>query len=263
MRFEFGKNWLDYSLQIDEQKIEEATRRLEKLLNGEGLKGKSFLDIGSGSGIHSVAALRLGAQSVIAIDVDKTSVVTTKNVLEKFCKGFNFCVLEKNVLDIDTQKLGTFDVVYSWGVLHHTGDMKLALLQSVQLVRPGGVFAVALYGKTTFCSLWKKIKRWYVLKNSKTQKFARGIYIFLFGLYLLLRAKLITTHIKNYHKKRGMSFYHDVHDWMGGYPYESITPAELYALLSPHQFELIHSKIGKRSGLFGSGCDEYVFKKSE
>ena len=157
---------------------------------------------------------------------------------------------------------GQFDIVYSWGVLHHTGDMMRAIRVAAGQVRNGGLFAVALYGKTRYCGIWTRIKRWYVHAPLHKQAAAERLYIRLFGLYLLLRGKRLSTHIANYYSaKRGMDFHHDVRDWIGGYPYESIAPRELIALLEPLGFVLVRQNVKRRSGLFGSGNDEYVFRK--
>jgi hypothetical protein len=81
-----------------------------------------------------------------------------------------------------------------------------------------------------------------------------------FRRYLLLRGKRLKDHIANYRTKRGMDFHHDVRDWLGGYPYESISSTELCRILEPLGFECIKQNVKRRSGLFGSGCDEYVFR---
>ena len=78
---------------------------------------------------------------------------------------------------------------------------------------------------------------------------------------LLLRGKTLKQHIAKYKNKRGMDFYHDVRDWIGGYPYESIAPEPLKQFLADQGFECVKAIAKRRSGLFGSGCDEYVFKR--
>jgi len=147
-------------------------------------------------------------------------------------------------------------------VLHHTGDMDRAIQMAADQVRPGGLLALALYGKTPYCGLWTRIKRWYVGASPRVRAAAEHLYVWLFGLYLLLRGRRLRTHIASYSRKRGMDFYHDVRDWIGGYPYESITPRRLAQLLTPLGFDLVSQNVRRRSGLFGSGNDEYLFKKS-
>ncbi len=260
-RFEFGKNWESFSRLIDAEAVQKAEDRLTAFLGIRDLSGKTFLDIGCGSGLHSLAALRLGAKNVLAVDLDPDSVATTRAVMERLWERDNVSIRNVSVFDLDRERIGEFDIVYSWGVLHHTGDMNRAIEMAAGHVRPSGLFAVALYGKTRYCGMWKRIKRWYVNATPAQQARAERIYVRLFGFYMLLRGKRLSTHIANYKKKRGMDFYHDVRDWIGGYPYESIAPKELAAFLTPLGFELIKQNVRKRSGLFGSGNDEYLFRK--
>jgi 2-polyprenyl-6-hydroxyphenyl methylase/3-demethylubiquinone-9 3-methyltransferase len=262
VRFEFGRNWADFSQLIDDARIVEAQSKLVSLLGHDSLVGKSFLDIGCGSGIHALAALRLGASPLLAIDIDSESVRTTAKVLEKFWNGGGYTVRQQSVFNLDPRGPDMFDVVYSWGVLHHTGDMRRAIGKAAAMVKPGGQLALALYGKTRYCNLWRKIKRWYVHATPEQQRRAERAYVRLFGAYLLLRGKRLSTHRATYEKKRGMDFMHDVRDWIGGYPYESIDAGELRAIVEPLGFTLVRQNVQRRSGLFGSGNDEYIFIKS-
>lgn len=262
LRFEFGKNWASFAATLDEARIRESEIRLAALLGAGSLKGLSFLDIGCGSGLHSLAALRLGAERVWAIDLDPNSVGTTEAVLARWWPAKNYRVERKSVFALETELPEQFDIVYSWGVLHHTGEMARAIRAACRAVKPGGRLAIALYGKTRYCGIWTRIKRWYVQATPEQKKRAEDWYVRLFGIYLLLRGKRLSRHIADYRKKRGMDFYHDVRDWIGGYPYESISPAELHAIVKPLGFELEKQTVKRRSGLFGSGNDEYVFRKS-
>lgn len=158
--FEFGENWKSYARKIDQSRIDSAVEGLQKLFP-EGLAGKSFLDIGCGSGLHSLAALKLGAASVLAIDLDENSVETTKRLLSEFSPHSNWRAAVVSIFDATPQDLGTFDVVYSWGVLHHTGDMWRAIERASALVRPGGLFAIAIYAATAFDAMWTAEKRFY------------------------------------------------------------------------------------------------------
>ena len=120
--FDFGKNWSAYSETISEDDIDSAIEQLRHLLDLQTLKGKSFLDIGCGSGIHSLSALKLGAERIHAIDIDPNSVHTTRKVLDKYWKAGNYTVEQRNIFEIDQSSITQHDIVYSWGVLHHTGD---------------------------------------------------------------------------------------------------------------------------------------------
>ena len=260
-RFQFGRNWQSYSALVDESRIASAEHRLKSLLGLKDLSGRAFLDIGCGSGLHALAALRLDATRVVAIDLDPESVAAARTLLERFAPNGEIEVARRNVFDLEQAAPRQFDIVYSWGVLHHTGDMRRAIRIAARQVRNDGLFALALYGKTRYCGMWTRIKRWYIHAPAPKQAAAERLYIRLFGLYLLLRGKRLSTHIANYSAKRGMDFHHDVRDWIGGYPYESIAPRELAALLEPLGFVLVRQKVRRRSGLFGSGNDEYVFRK--
>lgn len=231
---------------------------MRKLLDRPSLEGLAFLDVGCGSGLHALAALRLGAAQVTAVDLDPHSVATARALLKDQARC---TVLQADALHLPPT-LGRFDVVYSWGVLHHTGHMHRAIRAVAGHVKPGGLLALALYGKTPYCGLWTRIKRWYVRATPSQRARAERLYIRAYGAYLLLRGKRLSAHIAEYHRKRGMDFYHDVRDWIGGYPYESIRPGELRALLEPLGFTLAQQNVRRRSGLFGSGNDEFLFQRT-
>lgn len=260
-RFRFGENWQSYSQLIDEQRIAEAQRRLAEAVGSTDLSGKRLLDIGCGSGLHSLAALRLGVRNLLAVDLDPQSVDATRRTVALYNEKAEITVREQSVFDLDAQREGTFDIVYSWGVLHHTGDMNRAIVSASRMVAPGGKLVVALYGRTPYCGIWTKIKRWYVNASPERKEWAERMYIRLFGAYLMLRGKRLSKHMENYSAKRGMDFRHDVKDWIGGYPYESIRPSELDALVLPHGFVPEWRNVRRRSGLFGSGNDEYRYRK--
>ncbi|HYY59119.1 MAG TPA: class I SAM-dependent methyltransferase, partial [Pyrinomonadaceae bacterium] len=128
LRFEFGRNWRRFLSTLDEERILEAERSLRLMLEAETLDGKSFLDIGSGSGLFSLAARRLGAR-VHSFDYDAESVACAQELKQRFFAGDADWTIERgSVLDSDyVKRLGQFDIVYSWGVLHHTGAMWRAL----------------------------------------------------------------------------------------------------------------------------------------
>jgi SAM-dependent methyltransferase len=261
--FAFGRNWASYAALIDEDRIAEACRGLVRLLGSDALKGRTFLDIGCGSGLNAVAAARLGAARILALDIDPHSVETARAVLRRHAPDARAEVGECSVFDLDPAAGGRFDVVYSWGVLHHTGAMRDAIGKAAQMVAPGGLFAVALYRKTRMCALWTREKRWYAGASPPMQKAARALYITLLGAGLTAIGRSVRRYIANYKSARGMDFYHDVHDWMGGYPYESISADEVEALLRSLAFEPVRSFTRPLSlGLFGSGCDEYAYRRA-
>ncbi len=264
--FAFGENWESYAEKITESKIKMSVNGLYKLVRNE-IKGKTFLDIGSGAGIHSLAALLLGAKRVVAVDIDELSVKTTYAVLKKYAPNNNFEVLKLSVFELDPYTHGHFDIVYSWGVLHHTGNMIKAIKKTSEMVKDGGLFVFALYRRTWMDWFWKKEKAWYSKASPQAQQMVRNIYILLFKLGLIFTKRNPKSYIENYEKNRGMDFYHDVHDWLGGYPYESISKKEVQHLMNSLGFVEVRSFVregkffGRSLGLFGSGCDEYVYRK--
>lgn len=261
--FAFGENWQNYSQLIDEKRIEVAIKDLSRLLPKEELAGRTFLDIGCGSGLHSLAALRLGAASVTSTDIDPKSVETTRQVIERFNSGKQAAIKQNSVFDLSTREMGTFDIVYSWGVLHHTGDMYGAIRKAASLVAPKGVLVLALYRETKMCQFWKVEKRFY----TKAPAFIKFTINIVFSLALLLdqlrRGNNPIRYIRNYSSNRGMSFYHDIKDWLGGYPYESISRTEMHALAESLGFSVRREFVAPSGlGLFGSGCDEFVLNRT-
>jgi SAM-dependent methyltransferase len=260
--FAFGKNWLDYAEKIDEVKVHQAMADLKRLNGGERLDGKTFLDIGCGSGLHALAAIRLGARSVSCVDIDPDSVQATKQTLDKFAPDIPAKINVVSVFDLSPEKHGTFDVVYSWGVLHHTGDMYRAIKKATDMVASDGIFMIALYKKTIFCGMWRVIKKWYASAPESSQITAREFRNKLQKLSFKVRGRDFESYVRNYSIVRGMNFNNDVHDWMGGFPYESISPNKCKMFFSKLDFQLINSNIAKPGiGLLGSGCDEYTFKR--
>lgn len=259
--FAFGKNWESYARLVTDTQVEQAIMSLRRLLGGD-LKGKRLVDLGCGSGLHSLAALRLGADEVVALDIDPASIATTRQLLEKHAAGARWSAQETSVFDLGPDRIGRFDVVYSWGVLHHTGDLRRALRVAAALVAPGGQFIFALYYRTRWCWFWKREKRWYSSASPIAQARVRAIYVGLFRmLYPLKGAGSFGDFVANYVRRRGMDYYHDVHDWLGGWPYESISAAETDQLMQPLGMRKIRVFEAKRKtpGLFGVGCNEYVY----
>jgi 2-polyprenyl-6-hydroxyphenyl methylase/3-demethylubiquinone-9 3-methyltransferase len=159
-RYDFGRNWAALAAQLGEEHVERACEDLRRLVGD--IAGRSFLDIGCGSGLHSVAALRLGAERVLAVDYDSRCVEVARTTLRRFVPAGGWKVRRADVRTPASLPTGPFDIVYAWGVLHHTGDMWAAIRNSAALTAPGGCLAVALYRRTLFCAIWRLEKRLYV-----------------------------------------------------------------------------------------------------
>jgi len=260
--FEFGENWRSYARTIDQKRVDCAIEGIKKLFP-RGLAGRTFLDIGCGSGLHSFAALSLGAAYVLAIDIDENSVSTARALLSGRAAHSNWDTKNVSIFDASADELGQFDVVYSWGVLHHTGDMWRAIDCATKFVSLGGRFAIAIYSATTCDNLWKAEKKFYARAPRFVQWTIRQAYMGAFLTARTLRSwESPITYIRNYPKMRGMNFSHDVHDWLGGYPYETSTAAEIRDRVCCMGFAEERSfPLPKTLGLFGSGCHEFVFRK--
>ncbi len=253
--FEFGENWRDYAKTIDASRINEAVVALSKLFP-DGLAGKTFLDIGCGSGLHALAALELGAASVTAVDIDENSVSTTRDILTRFAPGKIWSANVVSVFDLT----GTFDVVYSWGVLHHTGDLWRAIDHAATLVNTGGLLAIAIYTKSPRCEQWRKVKHFYKDSPRFVQAVMRGIYMTAFLGFLPVTGWDPIGFVRNYKRDRGMNFSNNVHDWLGGYPYESASVAEMSAALRKMNLQEVRTfAVDPGNGIWGAGCSEYVY----
>lgn len=256
-RFAFGKNWQSFVSTVDDSKIAQAKTAMLRLIREEDLRGRSFIDIGCGSGLHSLVAAQLGAD-VTATDIDLDCIAATKTLLER--EGCTCAVRQADVFELT----GSFDIAYSWGVLHHTGDMWAAIGKAASLVKPGGRFVFSLYQATQFDALWKFEKRTYIAAPAPVQAIARAAYRLAFRAACQRLADCsYREFVRDYYKGRGMDHAHDVHDWLGGYPYETASPAEVERKLAALGFAQEKAFIFplRLRGLFGSACDEYVYVK--
>ncbi|NWF91946.1 MAG: class I SAM-dependent methyltransferase [Syntrophaceae bacterium] len=262
-RFEFGKNWRRFLSILDEERIMEAQKSLKRMLDVDHLNGKSFLDIGCGSGLFSLAARRLGAK-VHSFDYDPLSVACTEELKRRyFPDDPNWSVERGDVLDkAYLESLGQFDIVYAWGVLHHTGAMWQAMENVAQLVNPGGKLFISIYNdQGNASSRWTMLKKFY---NQAPNPIKSTIVLSL-GCLWVIRSSLIKVinfqnplPFKEWNEKkknRGMSFWHDLVDWVGGYPFEVAKPEGVFNFYYKRGFEL--TKLKTCGG--GLGCNEFVF----
>lgn len=265
-RFEFGANWAAFLSVLDDERIAKAEDSLREMLEADTLEGKTFLDIGSGSGLFSLAARRLGAK-VHSFDFDSSSFACTQELRNRyFPNDPGWRVEQGSALDADyLSGLGKFDIVYSWGVLHHTGDMWRALENAAIPTSVGGKLFIAIYNDTG-----SQARRWYWIKKTycglpgmlktpfamaailpdELKKIAHAV--------LSLRPSDYIFSWTRYKNGRGMNRWHDIIDWVGGFPYEVATVDEIFDFYKKRGFTL--AKV--RSKGVGLGCNEFVFTRN-
>jgi len=261
MRYEFGKNWKSFNrASFSEKRLSISKRSILDFLQLGSLEGKTFLDIGSGSGLQSFAAYRAGAEKIYSFDYDKYSVEATRSLWIKSGEPKKWAVGQGSVLDKNFMlSLGKFDIVYSWGVLHHTGNVWKALENSMLPLKKDGVLYIALYAEEAYQDpppeYWLKVKQNYNNSGYFNKKIIEIKYVF--NSLMKSRITNIVELIKMalyYKKNRGMSLWSDIKDWLGGWPMEFTSAQEV---LSKTQGELNLCLIYLK---MGSGCTEYLFK---
>ncbi|MEW6108617.1 MAG: class I SAM-dependent methyltransferase [Nitrospirota bacterium] len=292
--FSFGRNWLDFvNHSLDDQKMEIAYNSLLKYLPADEYKDKVFIDIGCGSGIFSLSALRLGCKEVISFDYDEYSIRATETMKEKFSSlipgNARWNIFKGNILDNklveSLNKKG--DIVYSWGVLHHTGSMYEALRNTMTCVRPQGYLIIAIYNKAPYSDLWVKVKKTYN-QSSRPMKllyvYATLAWIYLERFIHVIKAVVKgekRTDFKGNDDYRGMSFFYNIIDWLGGFPYEYASFDEVKTFVENEGFDLVRATVKwlslskeeyKRSVRFlgrffysylsnYTGTNEFIFKR--
>ncbi len=262
--FSFGKNWQNFLKNLNDEKINEAKKSLVEFLGGEDkIKGKTFVDIGCGSGLFSLAAYLLGVKEIISVDVDEFSIACAKHLKEEKGNPENWQIKQGSALDEKFVKsLGKFDIVYSWGVLHHTGDMHKAFENVINLVGEGGIFYLAIYNKNEKClfegtsKFWLRVKKIYNSSNLLVKKMMEVGYVFYYVTGLIVHFINPFKYIKNYVSLRGMSFYTDIKDWLGGYPYEFATIDEIKDFFKKYNLKCI-----KYKEVRSIGCNEFLLLK--
>jgi 2-polyprenyl-6-hydroxyphenyl methylase/3-demethylubiquinone-9 3-methyltransferase len=260
--FSFGKNWDDFVRhRLNDDRIEEAKKSLKDFLGLRSLRGMTFLDIGCGSGLFSLAAHRMGAKKIVSFDLDPFSVACCGYLREKEGNPENWIVSSGSVLDESfLRSIQKADIVYSWGVLHHTGNMWQAIRNAAELVKPGGLFFIAIYNKVTgpFGSYsWLRLKRIYNESPSILKWFIEYSFISLIILKMLFTLKNPISEINNYKKNRGMSFRTDIKDSLGGYPYEFANDGEVFSFCK-REFGFVLENMRTVNNL---SLNEFLFRK--
>jgi len=265
--FAFGLNWQEFLKGFDEERLKIAEESLTQFMGLPDLQGKTFLDIGCGSGLFSLAAHRLRAARIVSFDVDPFSVECCRRLYEKAGSPDNWEIRQGSVLDSTfLEALGKFDVVYSWGVLHHTGKMWEAVKNAANMVRPGGLFYIALYNRILLRNnatspvheFWLRIKRLYNNHPAVARYILVPLAMSAYLAIVVARGENPVTHVKNYKSHRGMSWKTDATDWLGGYPYEFATVEEVFKFVKGEfpNFNLVNLKVTS-----GRGLNWYLFEK--
>ena len=247
--FSFGKNWSQYAETIDAHVVETAKQTLANWLGEDTIARSKIVDIGSGSGLSSRALIELGCKELIAFDYDPASVATTTHVLKQF-PDTSIKVFQGSILDMDLVKKyeESCDIVHSWGVLHHTGEMWKAIDNASKFCAREAYFFIALYqaGHKYEEHLRDKVAYNAMSENEKIEFVEKTL-----GGHLKSVSRISTRN------SRGMNEYHDLIDWYGGLPYEVAYPSEVILYLAKRGFRPLRL-FGQQQG----GCTEYLFKNT-
>lgn len=254
MRFAFGANWQSFSRHaLTPARAEQARAAFRDLLQGIDLAGTRFLDIGFGQGLGLVAAAELGA-NVLGVDVDADNLEALRQT--QAAMGYAGPVPTRIVSILDDAFVeasrGHFDVVHSWGVLHHTGSMWEAIDHATQLVAPNGHFICSIYNRHWSSPLWSAVK-W--LYNALPPAGRRLLIRLCYPVIYL--AKWLVTGRNPRSMERGMDFMHDVVDWVGGYPYEYASAEQVRRFVEARGFDCLRT----RAAGVPTGCNEFVFRR--
>jgi len=240
VRFSFGENWRKFLGHVTPEQISHAQASVRRLTGLDSLAGETFIDIGCGSGLFSLGAFRLGADTVTSLDIDPNSIACALTLRSRVnAEAERWRVLKASVLEHDAmQSVGQASIVYSWGVLHHTGDLWRAVRNTMELVAPGGMLCLALYNHPQNEEMHMKLKRAY----NRLPRPARPM---LASAYAAARLRTVVMeqkrnpiqYIRNYgEESRGMSFWRDVEDWLGGLPCEFASETDVESFARPYGF---------------------------
>ncbi len=260
IQFSFGENWLAYVAGLQECHVREAEQAFVRSTSLDNLTGYTFLDAGCGSGLSSLVACRLQAERVTSFDVDPHSVACTQQLRARFAGEpprwtvRRLSLLEPHLCEI----VGKARMVCCWGVAHHTGSMWEAIDNVARCVEDEGWFLLAIYNRTRHSGTWLTIKRLYNRAPSVVKALLRAVFHAKVFAGLLVRGQHPGRFLRDYVRHRGMSYWRDVEDWLGGLPYEYASVEEVGAFMTARGFELVRVKHAA-----SHGCNEFVLRKRE
>lgn len=258
--FSFGKNWEEFMrLNFSEERVRISKNHILDFLKLANMNEQYLLDVGCGSGLHSLAAFKAGAKRIVSFDIDPHAVKTTKKIKEMHGDPSNWNVLSGSILDKEfLSKLEPADIVYSWGVLHHTGEMWAAIENTARLVKNGGFLYIALYTTTAKSNYWLEVKKRYNRASETRKRIMEYWYIVRYTLIpYFFNLKNPWKTIREHKQKRGMAYLTDIKDWLGGYPYEDAKIEEVLQFCRMKlNLKLIDIKTGQAN-------TEYLFRRGK
>ncbi len=256
--FSFGSNWRKLVDRLTDEQMQQAKDSLAASFGGEDVAGRRFVDVGCGSGLFSLGAIRLGAREVVSLDIDPNAIACANELKRREGDPTNWAVQKGSVLDASLiRTLGAADLVFSWGVIHHTGALWAAFENLTLLVRPRGLLRVAIYNRPRMPVVQLAIKRAY----NRAPRWLRPVLVAGYGSALLtllgVKGHNPVRYVSEYgSRSRGMDFWRDVEDWLGGLPFEYAGPDQVRRFAESKGFQ-VEDELVRRPG----GCNEYLLRK--
>jgi SAM-dependent methyltransferase len=253
--FSFGENWQSFVAGVDAAAVRLASQDLFEWLGSEGACGKAVIDLGCGSGLSSLAFVMSGARDVLSVDLDSKSIEAAETLRDRAGRPSHWRLTQASALDATfLRSTGQWDIVYSWGVLHHTGALWSALDNASSLVAPGGRLWISIYAKGPRYLEDLALKRRYNRASYLGKKYLEYRWV---GRLMRDRWKFGQNPFTwNQRVARGMDVWHDIVDWLGGLPYEVATTDEVTAFCE--QRGLVVERIRELSE---GACSQYLFRR--